>query len=71
VVGRPRALPHPDGYASPSQTFRMSACTLAAFARMANEIASRSSGSDAPAALAPARSRFAQWVFPAARLAAR
>jgi hypothetical protein len=38
---------------------------------MAKEIASRTSSSLAPLALAPARSRFAQWVLPAARLAAR
>jgi len=36
-----------------------------------SEIASRSSSSVAPLCLAPARSRFAQWVLPAARLAAR
>jgi hypothetical protein len=49
----------------------MSACVFAALARMAKEIASRTSSSLAPLALAPARSRFAQWVLPAARLAAR
>ncbi len=54
-----------------SHTFRMSACVFAALARMAKEIASRSSSSVAPLCLAPARSRFAQWVLPAARLAAR
>ncbi|OGL04829.1 MAG: hypothetical protein A3I03_12535 [Candidatus Rokubacteria bacterium RIFCSPLOWO2_02_FULL_68_19] len=59
------------GYLSPSQTFRMSAWVLAALARMAKLMASRTSSSVAPAALAPARSRFAQWVLPAARFAAR
>jgi hypothetical protein len=54
-----------------SHTLRMSACVFAALARMANEIASRSSSSVAPLCLAPARSRFAQWVLPAARFAAR
>src|SRR6266700_3366397 len=49
----------------------MSACALAALARIAKLIASRTSSSLAPAALAPARSRFAQWVLPAARFAAR
>ena len=50
---------------------RMSACVLAALARMAKLIASRTSSSLAPAVLAPARSRLAQWVLPAARFAAR
>src|SRR5262249_5027338 len=49
----------------------MSACALAALARIAKLIASRTSSSLAPFCLAPARSRFAQWVLPAARLAAR
>jgi hypothetical protein len=44
---------------------------LAALARIAKLMASRTSSSVAPAALAPARSRLAQWVLPAARLAAR
>jgi hypothetical protein len=52
-------------------TLKMSACALAALARMAKEIASRTSSSLAPLALAPARSRLAQWVLPTARLAAR
>jgi len=52
-------------------TLRMSACALAALARMANEMASRTSSSLAPLFLAPARSRLAQWVLPTARLAAR
>jgi hypothetical protein len=49
----------------------MSAWAFAALARIANEIASRTSSSVAPLCLAPARSRFAQWVLPTARLAAR
>src|SRR2546422_966655 len=42
----------------------MSACAFAALARMAKLITCRTSSSFAPAALAPARSRFAQWVWP-------
>src|SRR5207302_1654128 len=52
-------------------TARMSAWAFAALARIAKLIASRTSSSVAPARLAPARSRFAQWVLPTARFAAR
>ena len=49
----------------------MSPWAFAAFARIAKLIASRTSSSLAPDFLAPARSRFAQWVLPTARFAAR
>src|SRR5437016_2722952 len=52
-------------------TARMSAWAFAALARIAKLIASRTSSSVAPARLAPARSRLAQWVLPTARFAAR